>query len=351
MTQTSSRQTIVKRERVFKLAIVCGIVGLILAVLLIVPNMMVSFLMAFVIHYLFKPSVNAMERLGASKTLAVLVPFMITGALLTFAIMSVGPRLSSQVETLETEFPQYVSAVTKLIDAQATKLNKFTAKFTTTNAGAWAHKTIENQAGALLSGIPNVLSGLGTILIFSPLLAFFMLRDGREFSRQLLSLVPNNLFELAMNLLYQINNQLGAFIRARLLESLIVGACVWLGLFIYNFPYALILSIIAGVLNLIPYLGPILGAIPGVIVCLVYPEYSLAIVGMVYLIAQVVDTLFIIPMVVAKIVNLHPATVLLCLVVGGYLMGILGMIISVPVTSIVKLTFTEFYKSVVDFRG
>lgn len=180
-----------------------------------------------------------------------------------------------------------------------------------------------------------------------------MLRDGRRASRQLLSMVPNNLFEVALNLSYQINQQLGGFIRAKLLESVMVGSVVWLGLYLVSFPYASILAFFAGLTNLIPYVGPVLGAVPGLVVALVNQEArsSPALIGSIYLLAQIVDMLFIVPLVVAKIVDLHPVTVVIVIIIGSQVMGVLGMIISVPAASIIKLTFTEFYNHIVDFRS
>ena len=113
------------------------------------------------------------------------------------------------------------------------------------------------------------------------------------------------------------------------------------------------MAVFAGATNLIPYVGPLIGAVPGLLVAVINQNSSgtLALVGAIYVIAQAVDMLFIIPLVVAKIVDLHPVTVVIVIIVGSQIMGVLGMIISVPVASIIKLTFTEFYNHVVDFRS
>jgi putative permease len=149
------------------------------------------------------------------------------------------------------------------------------------------------------------------------------------------------------------NQQLGGFIRARFLESALVGGIVWVGLIIINFPYALFLGIVAGITNIIPYIGPIIGAAPAIIIALAAEKTPLylAVVAAIYVLAQVLDMLLVIPLVVAKIVDLHPVMVVVVIIIGGQVMGILGMIISIPVASILKLTFTEFYNHVVDFRS
>ena len=165
--------------------------------------------------------------------------------------------------------------------------------------------------------------------------------------------MPNHIFELTLNLYYQINSQVGQFVRARFLEALIVAVVVWIGLWILDFPFAILLALFAGVTNLIPYIGPIIGAIPAILIAIINGEttFTLLVVCGIYGLAQVIDMFFIIPLVVAKLVNLHPVTVVVAMIVGAQVLGILGMIISIPVASALKVTFTNIYQHLVEFRA
>ncbi len=112
-----------------------------------------------------------------------------------------------------------------------------------------------------------------------------------------------------------------------------------------SFPYAVILAVFAGLTNLIPYVGPIFGAIPALLIATIDKDSSMILlVTLVYVIAQVIDMAFIIPLVVAKIVNLHPVIVIIAIMAGAELGGIVGMIISIPVTSAALLIMSTFYK-------
>src|SRR5690606_14323802 len=105
-----------------------------------------------------------------------------------------------------------------------------------------------------------------------------------------------------------------------------------------------LLALFAALTNLIPYIGPIIGAVPPVLIALISDDamvttslnLNLFIVISIYLLAQILDVIFIIPLVVAKIVNLHPVTVIVVIIVGAQLMGVLGMIISIPLASAAK---------------
>jgi putative permease len=214
------------------------------------------------------------------------------------------------------------------------------------------------KTSAISVALPSFLSKSFSVLLLAPFFAFFMLQDGNIFARSLLSFVPNNMFEMTLNLRHQINDQLGGFIRARFLEAAIVGAVVWVGLQIIGFPYATVLALFAAATNLIPYIGPIIGAVPAVLIAVVSPDaivgttptVTLLILTSIYFFAQLVDVVFVIPVVVAKIVDLHPVTVVVMIIVGAEVAGILGMMISVPVASAAKLTFNALYSHLTNFR-
>jgi putative permease len=201
--------------------------------------------------------------------------------------------------------------------------------------------------------LPGALKTFFTVMLLGPFLAFFMVKDGRAVTNTVLDLVPNQLFEPALSLLHQINFQIGQFVRARMLESLIVGMVTAIGLLIIQFPYAVLLGVIAGLTNFIPYLGPIMGAVPAFLIALVNAHSGLDVllVAMVYVIAQLIDAGFLIPLMVAKIVDLHPVTVIIVIIAGAQLMGILGMIICIPVAATLKVTINTVYRHLIDTRS
>ncbi len=262
------------------------------------------------------------------------------------------PLLNQQIESAKKDMPNYIEGFKTLIEKlnllATTYIGPIMQESVTDKGVEWLQTWGQNA----LTDIPGVAGQIFTISILAPFFAFFMLRDGRTVTHKCLELVPNNLFELVLNLFHQINQQMGGFIRARALESLIVGAVTWIGLALIDFPYSVILAAIAGITNLIPYIGPIIGAVPGFVVALVNQSDTSTIIFMVlvYVVAQVIDMVVIIPLVVAKIVNLHPVTVVIVIIIGSQVMGVLGMIISIPAASVIKFTLNAFYNHVIGFR-
>lgn len=325
---------------------------LLFVIIVLTKNLLISFIIAFVMFFLLNPFVDYLERMGLSRLTATLIPFLSITGVFAILIPVLLPIFIGQFDSLKADFPKYLDGIIGLITDLQNRYSPILASFYQENVAIDVQAKLTELAQNIFKELPEHISNSLTVLLLSPFLAFFMLLDGRELMRNLLSLVPNNFFELALNLNYQISTQMGGFIRARLLESIIVGLVIWVGLVIINFQYALVLAIIGGLLNLIPYLGPIIGALPAFLIALingVSPSEYISLC-MVYAAAQIVDIVLVIPFVVAKIVDLHPVTVVLSVLIGAQAMGILGMIISIPVTAVLKVTFFSLYRHLTEFR-
>lgn len=362
-SQTDFRQdlklrAILKRERRIKLIAVIAVLITCFVILLAVDNLLISFVLAFVTNYLLAPIVNFLERKRVPRQAAIAIPFFAAASVVGFAIYSLLPRVTMQFSMLETQLPKYQVDLMNLAASTELRFKGFFRLYNmsiTDTVNTW----IINRTAELSAQLPSAVSGSLTVLLLTPFFAYFMLQDGRKVSRHLLSIVPNNLFEPALTLQHQLNEQMGGFIRARFLEAAIVGLVVWIGLVVVGFPYASLLALFAAVTNLIPYIGPIIGAVPALLIALISDDpaivhsmnLNLVLVTSVYFIAQLIDIVFIIPLVVAKIVNLHPVTVVIVIIIGSQVMGILGMVISIPVASAIKVIFRAVFDQMIDNRA
>jgi len=206
--------------------------------------------------------------------------------------------------------------------------------------------------GGTTEVLGGVFSGL-TFVILVPFISFFFLNEGHRITRKLIELVPNAYFELCLNLLHQINGQIGGYLRGQLLATSVVATLAVSGLFIIEMPYYLPLGLLAGFANMIPFLGPLIGIISASIVALATVG-GMGLVGkvvVVFLIVQVVDNILIQPTVLAKSVEMHPLVVLFVVMVGSQLMGIIGMLIAVPLTGILKVSTQTIYQGVKGYRA
>lgn len=348
---------IIRRERRWRLVSFVSILVFTVGLVLFIKGLLASTVLAFVIAYLFAPIVDFLERKGVPRTWSTFIPFALGGVLCGIGLTLVLPLVINQSQSLIERLPQYQHDLFARITAFEQQYSVY-FRMGQLNLSKELSEWMVDKTGDLSVALPSIVSQSFTILLLAPFFAFFMLQDGNVIARSLLSYVPNQLFEVTLNLRHQINDQLGGFIRARFLEAAIVGAVVWIGLQILSFPFATVLALFAAAMNLIPYVGPIIGAVPAVLISLVSIEAStgstqtitLFLVSSIYLIAQLIDVVFVIPLVVAKIVDMHPVTVVVMIIAGAEIGGILGMMISVPVASAAKLTFNAVYSHLTNFR-
>lgn len=205
---------------------------------------------------------------------------------------------------------------------------------------------IEAQGSTFLSHIPDYLSGMFEWMLLVPLFLWFFFMESRTLSQQLLEAIPNPIFEKSYVLFSQFNTKFGEYIIAKFIEATILGTIVTLGLIIIGFPYPFILGFVAGVTNILPYIGPVIGFIPAFFIALLSKDPNVSMLGMVvvFTIANLIDMILVFPLLVSKIVNLHPIVVVVSIIVGSQLGGIVGMIVIIPFIAFFKLLFKEIYK-------
>lgn len=346
-----------RRENRIKLFSVLAILLGSVVILFWVKNLLISFVLAFVTNYLLSPIVDYLERRRIPRQTAILIPFLATATLIGFGIYKILPLMTQQLTLLDSQLPKYQVDFMNLVSGTEQRFKGF-FKLYNINFSQTINDWMISKSSQISDSLPAVISGSVTVMLLTPFFAFFMLQDGRRLTRTVLGFVPNSLFEIALDLQHQLNDQMGGFIRARFLEAAIVGVVVFIGLQATGFPYASLLGVFAGLTNLIPYLGPLIGAVPAILIALISEDgmiattmsWNLIIVTSIYFFAQLVDIVFIIPFVVAKIVNLHPVTVVIVIIIGSQVMGILGMMISIPVASAMKLVFQTFYRHLTEAR-
>ena len=335
-----------------RLAGFIGLLAFFLLAVVIVENLLVSTLVAFVISYLLNPIVNNMERNGLSRLWSTALTFLLAGLVIGVTVFLILPNFSSAILGLQKEAPNYISGFSQLIEELEAHLSELFGPLISLDLKEYAVGSLTHGSEVFFNRLPGFLKQTITVMLLGPFIAFFMVKDGRPLLRRALNIIPNHIFETALSLQHQINHQIGHFVRARLLEALIVGLVTWVGLVLVQFPFSLLLALFAAITNLIPYIGPLIGMIPALIIALVNGSSSveLFLVFSVFATAQVIDAFLLIPFFVAKIVNLHPVTVILVIIAGSQFMGVLGMIISIPLASALKVTFETLYLHLTESR-
>ena len=206
----------------------------------------------------------------------------------------------------------------------------------------------QESTKAVFVALPNYVASVLEWGFLIPLFLFFILKDERWFRFKMLKLIPNAMVERTYYLYHQFNTKFGDYIFAKFIEATILGSIVTAGLLVLDYPFAFLLGLVAGITNILPYIGPFLGYIPALVVGLVdqNPDNTLGAMTLLYIIANVIDLALVFPVLVSKIVNLHPIVVVVSVIIGSQFGGVVGMLISIPFAAFLKLLVKEIYAEV-----
>ncbi|MGI9548886.1 MAG: AI-2E family transporter [Bdellovibrionales bacterium] len=350
MIPLSASRNRLRRLNFFRISFFLLIFSFLLTALFIINGLFITLLLAFIINFVLLPPVNQLCKLGISRNASTSLVFLTSLTFLVSLIVWSLPFLSQQFLNLKYEFPNYIQKTTLLITLWQENLETHFSFMKSIDLSSNLETFLRSLGTAFLQDLPSTLTQSFTILLMAPFFAFFMVKNERGLTRYLYPLVPNQIFEMFLGLHYKISHQIGIFIRGRLLEALAVGFIVGTSLVIFDFPFPILLAGFSALANLIPYVGPFVASIVIFLVALVndYETSRILIVLGIFYAAQVIDSMVLVPIFLARTVNLHPLTVIVILIAGAQFMGILGMVISIPLASALKVSVMAVYQHVSD---
>ncbi len=304
----------------------------------------ILFVLSILLAYLLDPLVGYLETFGLSRGTSTLAVFAVLAGLITWALVAFLPAIGSQASSITKylqsgEISNMVGKWDKILQERLAFLgNPEMAQNISEKIQVWIVKFQEGIFKFALSLFSAV-----TDLVIIPFITFFLIKDGPAMKKAFIQAVPNRYFEMSLNLVYKTNKQLGNYIRGQMIDAFLVGVLSVIALFFLHIDYYVLIGSVAGLANMIPYFGPIVGAVPTIVLSLSQNPSLMPIVwiAVAFAVIQLIDNVFISPLVVAKSVDLHPLLVVVVVLIGGQLLGILGMLIAVPVTSILNVIIRE----------
>lgn len=297
--------------------------------------------------YILDPVAIAFEARGSSRKMATIIIFLAIMTVITAFLAFVLPPMLRQAAAVQ-EAITAGGATAAIREAEAVLKKAFPFVTGDLNLASRLTSAASGLADWIAGHILDVVS-IMTNMVIIPFFVFFFLKDGREMKREFIRMVPNRYFEFTLSLLHQMDLQLGRFLRGQFLDAVIFSMMATVSLWALGVKYYLLIAIFAGLANLIPFLGPVVGTAAALLVSLLdRGDFSgvLPIIAA-FVVMKLVDDIIVQPVVVGKSVKMHPWMVLAALLVGGKLFGILGMLLSVPATGFLKIVLRE---SIANFR-
>jgi len=337
---------------------VVGALALIYVFLIIAAEIRVIWLpIAFAagLVFLLAPIVRGLQRLRIPRILAVFIAFLVVVVLVVAVTAVVLPTIRTQAEELGQQLPDlYLSGIDWAREAGA-RLGVDVDEILSQQAiEDWLNdpanqETVQNLLLGFGAGAGLVIRGVAeaiAVLVLGPVLAIYILIDLERFKTNSLGITPPRHREETAFVAGQVSTAMGSFVRGQLLVSVIVGIASSLGMWLIDLPFWLIIGILAGFLNLIPFLGPVVGGALAALVALLNGDVTQAAVAVVIFIGiQQVDNHVITPLVQRARVNLSPLVIVLALIIGGSVAGLLGVLVAVPMTAAIRIIVGHMWRT------
>ena len=321
---------------------------LLLAILLLfkVRTILGPFFLAFILAYLLNPLVAALERHQISRKRSILIVFGLILTVLITVIFLILPILYNELSKLAVILPNALQLFTERVDS-------FREQFKTTGLPSRVALVLDQHLGQgeaiiadrlnrFLESLPKALSSV-SLYILSPVIAIYFLADWKGLGIHFYRIIPQRGRMEWRRLWQDINHVIRQFVRGDVVVAVIVGILIGIGVKLVGMEYALLIGLICGIFDLIPYFGPVIGAVPAILLALTKSPAMAFKVALIILLVQQLEGNFISPKLMGDSVGLHPLWVVFALLAGGELAGVWGMFLAVPVAAVVRVVFNHVY--------
>ena len=325
-----------------------------MALVFLLSPVLTPFIIAAFIAYLGDPVADALEQKGCSRTWAVIIIFvLLTLGLLLGALLLV-PMITAQLDLLVQTVPRLIDWLNLHllpwlqsmfgIEESSQLLEKL--KLSLNDNWQKAGDIVGIVIAQLTRSSFAIVAWVGTMALI-PVVAFYMLRDWDIFMSHIHDVLPRSQVELVVKLAHDCDDVLSAFLRGQLLIMVLLGSIYAVGLSIVGIDLALLLGLLAGAASVVPYLGVIVGiSAAGVAALIQFQDwlYLLPVLA-VFGIGQLLESLFLTPVLVGDKIGLHPVAVIFAVLAGGQLFGFIGVLLALPVAAVVMVLLRHMQQS------
>ncbi len=292
-------------------------------IIYLIRDLLVILFMGLILMSALQPLVNQLTKLKLPKALSIGITYIIIIGIIAGVLISALPTFIEQTDKLVVILPRLTAQFFNFTNIDKSVIQS----------------EISNLSRNIFSITINIFDNFITI-IFLLVLTFYLLLERDDLETRISDLFIGK-EDRVRSLIIKIQDKLGAWLRGQLLLSIIIGIFSFIGLTLLNIPYALPLALFSGIMEVIPLIGPIISAIPAMLITLtISPILSLGVAAMYFVIHQTENHL-IVPQVMKRAVGLNPLVVILAIAIGSRLLGLIGSLLAVPIAVVAQILVTE----------
>ncbi|PEO88764.1 AI-2E family transporter [Bacillus pseudomycoides] len=308
-------------------------------------------LLAGVLFYILHPFVTLLERKGVSRIISIASIYILVIGLFVFLVVTVIPIIKDQVNALIDNLPYFGHEVERAARrfGESNIIGKIQDSLNI-DVGSIVKDSTINFTNSLSSVTGNVTGFLSTLtevvltFVMVPFILFYLLKDGEQLPRYFLRFIPEQRRSSAKLILDDMHYAISSYIRGQIIVSLFIGIMLLIGYLIIGIKYAVLLAVLAMIVNVVPYVGPIIAILPALIIAFIDSPAMILKVIIVMMIVQLAEGKFISPQVMGKKLDIHPITIIFIILTAGNLFGIMGVILAIPGYAILKVLVTHGYR-------
>lgn len=313
---------------------------------------------AGIIYYMVKPLQDFLLKKGVPKWASILLIFVLLMLLVVAAIFSFIPILERQLSELLNQLPHYYQIISEQVETviHSAAFSNFQEQLNRVNMDFLQSLTtrLNGVLNVTVSGIGSVVGAVGDIvigLITMPILLYYLLQDGERLLPKVIRIFPTRSRNRIGQVLIEMNQQISSYIRGQLTVAMAVAVMFMIGYAVIGLPYGMTIAMIAGALNVIPYVGSFFGILPAMIVGIVISPVMFLQVCIVFMIEQTLEGRIISPLILGNSLQMHPVTILVVLLTTGKMFGLVGLLLGVPGYAVLKVIVTHIFDWYQEYSG
>lgn len=338
------------------IALVVYIIAIVLQylkpVFLLIGRMIFPFFVSAIIAYILHPIVRYLEKKKIPRPMAILFIYAIFIGALLLVVFKGTPYMLREGQQLLEQLPQMANTYSSFASGIHEKTEVLPITFQQ-KVVEWLENG-EQFIAEYIAKIGDVLKHVVDwlfLLIVIPFIVFYMLKDVSLIHKAIWYITPDHLRNEGKKLARSIDESLGNYIRGQLFVCFIVGTLAYIGFLIIDMPYAMILAFFVGLTNVIPYFGPIIAIFPVMFIALTESFRLFIYAIIVNIVVQIIEGNIVSPLIVGRSIRMHPALIIFALVVGGELGGVMGLILSVPILTVLKVILLHVRREIRERKG
>ncbi len=339
------------KEKDLKTGIMLLGLGGIIYFLIIIRVILLPFIVGIVIAYLFYPLIHFLRKRNIPKTWAIYILIMVFLILIILISFLIIPALLTELENLTTTIPEYVKEIDKYIDNLNKEYHRVNMPPIIKEVIDRTLKKSEEQVITFMENFTElIINSLSTLLslVIAPFISYYILKDMDKLKRGIIRFLPRSKRRTFLEIGVEINKIFLGYLRGQIWISIIVGILISIGLVIFNIKFAILLGFVAGLSNMIPFIGPIISSIPAIFIALLSSPTKAISIGLLFLIIQQLESSIISPKIMSNEVGIHPLIVIFSLLAGAKLYGILGLLLAIPIAGSLIVIFKYIFRFLKD---